>query len=238
MRSLLVEESASAMDEALDQIGQTLLNLEQNTDFYKLLYWKHAPVQGSTDAYELYHAQKQMTRLLEYTQFNYDYAIYLPQADLVYSANSFVYGIQWFYEHIASYEGMDYDTFSQTVLNTEHNLDVIPSLQLVSRKNTSKERFYRQEDGILYLVSLPFSVGSSRSSQGVAAIHLYFRGRQGAQPDLRLFRRGIFRKRTRTDLAGGSQRPLYHQTERNQVPHHLYHLFLQRLAVYFRFSYQ
>lgn len=172
MRSLLVEESASAMDEALDQIGKTLLNLEQNTDLYKLLYWKHAPIQGSTDAYELYRAQKQMTKLLEYDRFNYDYAIFLPQADLVYSANSFVYGIEWFYKHVASYGGMDYETFSQTILKSEHNLDVIPSLQLVNRKNTSKERFYRQEEGILYLISLPFSIGSSRSSQGVAAIHL------------------------------------------------------------------
>ena len=67
---------------------------------------------------------------------------------------------------------MDYETFSQTILKSEHNLDVIPSLQLVNRKNTSKERFYRQEEGILYLISLPFSIGSSRSSQGVAAIHL------------------------------------------------------------------
>lgn len=170
IRSLLVKESASAMDSALDQISKTLITLEQSTNLNNLLYKKSPPRQGSTDPYDLYIAQQQMTKLLEYGRFNYNYAIYLPQSDLVFSSGSFIYGIERFYNYTVSYDGMDYDTFVSKVLNSDHNMDVIPDVQLISRKNISDSRFYQKTDGILYLVSLPISMVGSNC--GVAAIHL------------------------------------------------------------------
>lgn len=174
IRSLQVAQSAENMDNALIQINQFFLTLEQNTDLSKILYMKERPKSGSADAWQLYKAQREMTILREYNRINYNFSIFFKNSDLVFCNTSFIYGIERFYSIHTYYEGMDYEAFCEKVLNTPYGKSVLPDIQLVHLPVEMKRSpdSYARTDGILYLISLPIINGSTSNNCGVAAVHL------------------------------------------------------------------
>lgn len=172
LRSLLLTECSANMDDAIRQIDDTMLSLEQNTGLKTLLYLKQKQSYGSPDVWDIYKAQKEMSTLLTYADFDYDLSLYIDRADLVFDGSTFTYGKETFYDIHTSFAGMDYSDFEQQVLTPWHAQDVMSNMQLVYKKNTTKEGLYTKKDGILYLISLPIISGSSLNHLGTAAVHI------------------------------------------------------------------
>lgn len=156
MRSLLNNDCCSNMDTAIRKIDNMVMSLEKSTSLYKIMYMTEQPGYGSKDVMKLYDARTEMNALITYANFDYDFALYINGADLVYDGNSIIYGRENYYNQRVSYTGLTYEEFKAQVLNVYHNRDVLGNMEMVNKKNFIKENNFKKKNGILYLVSLPY----------------------------------------------------------------------------------
>lgn len=172
VRSLLVRECSSNMDHAMKQIDDVLLSLEQNTGLKSLLNMAGPPEYGSDKVYQVYQAQKEMSSLIDFANFNFDFSIYLNQADLVFDGSMITYGRQRFYDINTSYASMDYAEFEKQILSVRHYHDIRKNTQLIYKKDAQNDKNYTVKDGILYMETLPLIDRPVYGELGTAVIHI------------------------------------------------------------------
>jgi two-component system, response regulator YesN len=163
MRSLLNKECSENMDTAIKKIDDTILTLEKNTCLSKLLYMDEQPGYGSKNVIYLYKAKTEMNSLISFANFNYDFALYIDKPDLVYNGSSISYGQERYYNQSVSYTDLSFSKFKKEVLEQYHNRDAIGNIEMVDKKESTKESGFLKKKGILYTVSLPFLSGSNQN---------------------------------------------------------------------------
>lgn len=171
MRSLQMQECMSTIDQSMQKIDSALIDMMRNTNLTKLLALPQQPQDGSPDAALVHSVYQDLSTYISYANLDCDLVLYMRRPDLVFDGQSIVYGQENFYRIGNSYEGIDYATFKETVLDTFHFRDVVGDVTIEKKKRTNKESLYIRERGFLYLNTLPLASGRY-NNLGTAVVHV------------------------------------------------------------------
>lgn len=171
MQTLQVNNSMVMMDQTMEKIDTAIIDMSRSSNLNKLLYLPKQPGYRSPEASLVYSAYQDLYSYTHSIGLDNVIEIYINNCDLVFDGRSIVYGQENYYSIGTSYEGMRYKDFKEKVLDTYHFRDTLGGVTAQKKKDAYSESHITQEDGFLYLNSLPL-IGSKNRILGTAVVHI------------------------------------------------------------------
>ena len=157
LKLAMLTQAQSNIDDYLMQIDEISSDLIFNADVNTMLYQSTIPA-GSPDIYNVYqlsHSLQQSTISSHY--FKGYFYIFFKNSSLIFSHDSTYNGFDYFYQNVLSYDGVDYQTWYESLFQGGFSRHITPARNVtLNGVKTS---------AITYEYSLPFT-NSSDSSLG------------------------------------------------------------------------
>ena len=167
----MINKCRDEMDRTVQKIDSSLIDLSHNPYLSKVLYLSEQPTYGSQNAILIYDLNRELSKYAMLSDLDSDLVLYMNQADLVFSGNTIVYGMDRFYDFSVSYENYTYDEFKAEILQNCQFHRVIGNIEITEKRGINNPAAYSTSRGMLYVNSLPV-VGSKNQILGTAVFHI------------------------------------------------------------------